>query len=108
MPAPDGTWSCRTLLRSPRPTVGVAVGRILICLLVLAVPIAGADEVDGDGGERALDVESFDQVWTTIRDTHWDPGLGGLDWDAVRDELRPQVEEARERSLELEGAGLTR
>lgn len=38
---------------------------------------------------------SFDKVWTTIRDRHWDPKLGGLDWNAVRAELRPRVERAR-------------
>jgi carboxyl-terminal processing protease len=45
--------------------------------------------------QRELNVKSFDQVWTTIRDQHWDPTLGGLDWNAVRDELRPKVQNAR-------------
>lgn len=44
--------------------------------------------------QRQLNVESFDHVWTTIRDQHWDPKLGGLDWQAVRGELRPRVEQA--------------
>jgi len=38
---------------------------------------------------------SFDKVWTTIRDRHWDPKLGGLDWNAVRAELRPRVGRAK-------------
>ncbi len=37
---------------------------------------------------------SFDKVWTTIRDRHWDPKLGGLDWNAIKAELRPRVERA--------------
>jgi carboxyl-terminal processing protease len=37
---------------------------------------------------------AFDQVWETIRDTHWDPDLGGVDWDAAREELRPSPEAA--------------
>lgn len=41
--------------------------------------------------DRSLDLESFDYVWTTIRDKHYDPAMGGIDWTAVRDELRPQV-----------------
>ncbi len=41
-----------------------------------------------------LNLESFDVVWTTVRDKHWDPDLGGIDWIAVRDELRPRVEQA--------------
>jgi carboxyl-terminal processing protease len=38
-----------------------------------------------------LNLESFDYVWTTIRDMHYDENLGGLDWPAIRDELRPGV-----------------
>jgi carboxyl-terminal processing protease len=44
---------------------------------------------------RRVNLESFDYVWKTIRDKHWDPNLGGLDWAAVRDRLRPQMEKAR-------------
>ena len=44
--------------------------------------------------QRQLNLESFDYVWTTIRDKHWDPELGGLDWAAIRDDLRPRVEQA--------------
>ena len=45
--------------------------------------------------QRRLHLESFDQAWSTVRDKHFDPALGGLDWDAVRDELRPRVGRAR-------------
>jgi carboxyl-terminal processing protease len=45
-------------------------------------------------GQRNLNVESFDYVWTTVRDKHFDPTLGGLDWEAVRQELRPKVQQA--------------
>ncbi|MBI3696198.1 MAG: hypothetical protein HY238_15345, partial [Acidobacteria bacterium] len=44
--------------------------------------------------QRQLNLDSFDKVWSTIRDQHWDPKLGGLDWTAVRDELRPKMEQA--------------
>jgi carboxyl-terminal processing protease len=39
-------------------------------------------------------VASFDEAWSTINDTFYDPGFGGLDWNAVRDELRPRVTSA--------------
>lgn len=45
--------------------------------------------------DRERAIESFDMVWTTIRDRHWDPKLGGIDWEAVRNELRPRVEAAK-------------
>ena len=44
---------------------------------------------------RRVNLESFDYVWTTIRDKHWDPKLGGLDWAKVRDQFRPEMEKAR-------------
>src|SRR5262249_55604425 len=37
---------------------------------------------------------SFERVCQVIRDTHWDPKLGGVDWQAAHDELRPAVERA--------------
>ncbi len=44
--------------------------------------------------EREMNAKSFDYVWQTVHDRHWDPTLGGLDWDAVKTELRPKVEQA--------------
>ena len=44
--------------------------------------------------QRQLHVESFDVAWTVIRDRHFDPELNGLDWDAVREELKPKVQRA--------------
>jgi carboxyl-terminal processing protease len=44
--------------------------------------------------QRQRNLESFEFVWQTIRDKHWDPKLGGLDWKAVHDEYRPQMEKA--------------
>ncbi|MFM2126053.1 MAG: hypothetical protein RL328_2504, partial [Acidobacteriota bacterium] len=43
---------------------------------------------------RAVDLASFDLVWSTIRDTHWQKPPAGLDWDAIRAEFRPRVERA--------------
>jgi carboxyl-terminal processing protease len=47
-----------------------------------------------DDDARAKFVASFDQVWTTIDERHWDPDKVGPAWDAARDELRPKVEQA--------------
>lgn len=45
--------------------------------------------------QRALQIESFDKVWETVRDQHWDPNLNGVDWNAARAELRPRAEAAQ-------------
>jgi carboxyl-terminal processing protease len=44
--------------------------------------------------QRQRNIDSFEHVWITVRDKHWDPQLGGLDWQAVHDELRPKIERA--------------
>jgi carboxyl-terminal processing protease len=45
--------------------------------------------------ERQLNIDSFEKVWRTVRDKHWDPKINGLDWQAIHDELRPKVEAAK-------------
>jgi carboxyl-terminal processing protease len=44
--------------------------------------------------QRQRNLESFEHVWQTVRDKHWDPKIGGLDWRAVHDEFRPRMEKA--------------
>jgi carboxyl-terminal processing protease len=36
-------------------------------------------------------VETFDAVWKIVRDTHFDPNMNGVDWNAVKTELRPRA-----------------
>jgi carboxyl-terminal processing protease len=44
--------------------------------------------------QRQLNVQSFEYVWTTIRDKHWQTKPGGLDWQTIHDEFRPKIEAA--------------
>ena len=39
--------------------------------------------------------ETFDAAWTIIRNTHFDKTMNGLNWEAVRDELRPRAAAAK-------------
>jgi carboxyl-terminal processing protease len=74
-----------------RPIVWI----FLVFLLVsIGLPVnAEGDERLADE-QRRTNLESFDYVWTTINDRHWEERPGGLDWQAIRDELRPRVEQA--------------
>ena len=36
-------------------------------------------------------LETFDAVWTIVRDTHFDTSFNGVDWEAARTEFRPQA-----------------
>ncbi len=90
----------------PRVSHRIAAAAVAAaCLLVLATapgcraPAARSSTAEPapariDDQRRALHLRSFDVIWETIRDRHWDPAIGGLDWQAVRDELRPRVESA--------------
>ncbi len=47
------------------------------------------------GTETSSDVrqQTFDIVWKTVKEKHFDPTLGGLDWDKVRQQYQPKVAE---------------
>lgn len=67
---------------------------IAVAMAALAVVAPRAQTSDG--------VRTFDTVWTIVRDTHFDKSLNGVDWEAVRTELRPRAEAARS-DAELRG-----
>ena len=68
------------------PVLGRSALAAALCLTVSSA-VLGQDD-------RAVHLQTFDKVWTLVRDTHFDPELGGLDWQKVRDELRPRAEKA--------------
>jgi len=43
---------------------------------------------------RATGLATFDRAWQIVYDTHFDTTFNGVDWLALRDELRPQAEGA--------------
>jgi carboxyl-terminal processing protease len=53
--------------------------------------------IAGFTGTAPLDrvwLESFDTAWRIVHETYYDPDFNGIDWQAVKRELRPRVEEA--------------
>jgi carboxyl-terminal processing protease len=63
-----------------------------VALLALAASLASASD-DAPSAERArLNLETFDTAWRLVDERFWDPEFGGVDWDAVREELRPEAE----------------
>lgn len=80
---------------------------ILLLMIGLVVPavFTGCSGGSGESEEplltqeqRKTNLESFEKIWTTIRDKHYDPEFGGLDWQAVHDELLPKMEKAQKMS----------
>ena len=56
---------------TPQPTIGAAAPR----------PAASAD----------VRRESFDIVWRTVKEKHFDPQFGGVDWEKVREKYAPRL-----------------
>ncbi|MGD8330732.1 MAG: S41 family peptidase, partial [Acidobacteriota bacterium] len=61
---------------------------------LLAVMVAAAGVVHALP-RQDRNLETFDAAWNIINDTYWDPDFNGIDWQAVRDELRPQAAAAQ-------------
>ncbi|HEY2845054.1 MAG TPA: S41 family peptidase [Bryobacteraceae bacterium] len=59
--------------------------------------LAAAWAAYGQGSPHQLDVDSFEKVWTTVRDKHWQTKPGGLDWQAIHNEFRPRMDQAATR-----------
>jgi len=59
--------------------------------LLFALPLCAQSTPDS----HRLNIDSFEKVWTTIRDKHWQKNPGGLDWQAIHEEFRPRIERAK-------------
>ena len=70
------------------------VGAAAAIIIAMLISISRAACAQLTTEETRLNLDSFEQVWTTIRDQHFDPTFGGLDWQAVHNELRPKMEGA--------------
>jgi carboxyl-terminal processing protease len=64
--------------------------RAALALFVLSSPIFAQLTAE----QKQANLDSFETVWTTIRDKHWETSPGGLDWQAIHGEYRPRVEAA--------------
>jgi carboxyl-terminal processing protease len=65
-------------------------------LAALALVILTADSMPAalTPAQRQLSLQSFEYVWTAIRDKHWQTKPGGLDWQTIHDEFKPKIEAA--------------
>lgn len=61
------------------------------------LPSHAADAGAAEFAERASEVrqQTFDIVWRTVKDKHFDPNFGGVNWDRVREQYAPRVAEVK-------------
>lgn len=67
-------------------------------VVALAASASGASAQVDRGAERISPVvarATFDSAWQRVRNVHYDTTMRGIDWDRVREELRPKAERAR-------------
>ena len=67
---------------------------VLFRILSLAALLAGLLPAQLTPQQKQANLDSFDVVWQTVRDRHPDPALNGLNWTAIRTEVRPKIEAA--------------
>ncbi len=65
--------------------VEILISLVLAASLALGAPLQGATQL----------VASFDAAWNIVNETHFDSEFNGVNWVAVRDELRPRAEKAQ-------------
>jgi carboxyl-terminal processing protease len=53
------------------------------------IPAAAPSKTGAKAPAKSQRQVIFDKVWTTVRDRHYDPTLGGLDWIAVKRKYLP-------------------
>jgi carboxyl-terminal processing protease len=66
------------------------VAALALAVLIVNSPAAAALTAE----QRQENIQSFEYVWTAIRDKHWQTQPGGLDWQAIHDEFKPKIEAA--------------
>jgi carboxyl-terminal processing protease len=87
-----------SVLRSRRLRVALpallVVSSVLACARRPGPQAAPATGRNGEAISTDLALLTFDSAWRRIRDTHYDTAMRGLDWNAVRDTLRPRAARA--------------
>ncbi len=67
----------------------------MLPVLAATVCVAlAAEDAPLTDAQRRLNVESFELVWSTVRQRHFDPNLHGVDWNAAKHETMPLVARA--------------
>jgi carboxyl-terminal processing protease len=86
-----------------------ALAALTLCALASLLALAPAPSSarhlksgEGTGVEAYLTAEArlriFDEVWEQVRERYFDPDFHGVDWQEVREKLRPRAAEARNRA----------
>lgn len=56
--------------------------------------VVSTDEPSLSAERLEQHIESFEYVWNSVKEKHWDPDLNGVDWDQARADLLPKIQAA--------------
>jgi carboxyl-terminal processing protease len=94
----SGLCSARLILiRSGESMAKKILPFILLCAVFATMAAAQTRPLQqpeiGNVSARRADArqETFDIVWRTVKEKHFDPAFGGVDWDKVREQYAPRV-----------------
>lgn len=68
--------------------------RTFSAVALLTALVTGEGVLAQSDDRKSLNRETFERAWELVGKSYWDPEMGGLDWDGVRDELGPRAESA--------------
>lgn len=83
---PTHVGSGRRLTRS----VGAALAS-LACALLAGGCVSGGSSAASEPIDTEVQLASFDEVWRTVKEQHYDPETVGESWDRARETYRPRV-----------------
>src|SRR5579863_6637526 len=72
-----------------------SVFRRLIALSILVASCCGIAAAQLTPQQKAENLDTFEKVWSKVRDRHPDPKLNGLDWQKIHDQTKPLIEKAQ-------------
>src|SRR5262249_36779665 len=92
---PKASLAGERMLKKEQRLMGFlfACGFMLLGLCAAASRVPGQIVGSISGSDPRL--ETFEIVWRTIKEKHFDPTLGGLNWDKVREQYAPKVAAAK-------------
>ena len=68
-------------------SIGAKIVKVFSFVLALATsPLIFSQSGDWallTAEQRSLNLQSLEKIWTTVRDKHWDPAIGGGDWSSA-------------------------
>ena len=74
----------------------VRISSLIFVLAMAPVAFSQGDSSALTAEQRNLNLQSLEKIFTTVRDTHWDPTLGGVDWNAAHQRALLKLKKAED------------